>query len=116
MKRINRLKAWRLSRGLTQAQMADFLGVAEFTYIRYENFAKKTLSIEMLEKILHATSGDITPNDLIGLSKDELKTLKSKGSSLKCIEIDQSSDVLNHHYNLKHQPLVKEFLSSGKSV
>jgi DNA-binding XRE family transcriptional regulator len=53
----NRLKEWRLRCGLTQAQLADLVGVNQATIGRYEA-ARLGLDLEILEKISNALQVD----------------------------------------------------------
>lgn len=49
----NRVKEWRLRRDLTQAQLADLIGVHQGTIAKYET-ARVGLDLEALEKLANA--------------------------------------------------------------
>ena len=42
MEKYNKLKAWRIANNYSQKQMAEILDISEVTFIRYENFIKKS--------------------------------------------------------------------------
>jgi transcriptional regulator with XRE-family HTH domain len=107
MEKYHKLKAWRIANNYSQKQMAEILEIAEVTYIRYENFLKKSLNLKLVDKILTITQGDITPNDLMGLSEKTLNNYKKK----KDIKIKTKSikKVFSHHANQKHKDLINEY-------
>ena len=107
MKKINTLKAWRIANGFTQKEMANKLDVAEYTYIRYENFRKKTLCFNFADKIIKITNGHITPSHLAGYCDKEINLLKKNN---KCQDkSDKSDKLLNFYANKRYEKLVNEF-------
>jgi DNA-binding XRE family transcriptional regulator len=103
--KLNKLKAWRIYNNYSQSEMANLLNVSEITYIRYENFRKKSLNIKVALKLLEITKGEITANDLIGFCNNTIEKAKHNNYKLK---IKTKGKVKSHHYNQKHQELVKK--------
>jgi transcriptional regulator with XRE-family HTH domain len=107
MEKYNKLKAWRIANNYSQKQMAEILDISEVTFIRYENFIKKSLNLKLVEKILIVTQGEITPNDLMGLSEKTIKYYKQKKDTrMKTRSIKK---VFSHHANQKHKNLVNAY-------
>jgi transcriptional regulator with XRE-family HTH domain len=98
-----RLKAIRESRGLTQDQLADLVGVKERTISRYETGASKGLYddevLDELSKALH-----VEPEDIIGpraVPQAELHDLRAQldrieanlGAVIDALGIEEGADV-----------------------
>ena len=65
-----KLKFFRKAKGMTQAQLAGFIGIASDTLSRYER-GDLTPSIDVLVKIVSALAPDVTADDLLFSSKDQ---------------------------------------------
>lgn len=105
MEKLNKLKAWRIYNNYSQSEMANMLEVSEITYIRYENFLKKSLNIKVALKLLEITKGEITPNDIIGFCADTVENAKQNNYKIK---IKTKGKVKSHHSNQKHKELVNK--------
>ncbi|WP_042954355.1 helix-turn-helix transcriptional regulator [Rhizobium leguminosarum] len=57
------LKVWRASHGLTQAEMAELLGVGLWMVNAVET-GRRVPSFSLVEKIIAATGGELQANDL----------------------------------------------------
>lgn len=61
------LRQWRTARRMTQADLAEALGVTDMTVQRYERAfgdpMRRIPSIEMMETIAKLTAGDVLPED-----------------------------------------------------
>ena len=66
---MNKIKEIRRARNLTQQQVADYLGIAQQSYRRYETVDTKTISPDTLLKL--AKYFGITVNYLLGIDKNE---------------------------------------------
>ena len=66
---MNKIKEIRRARNLTQQQVADYLGIAQQSYRRYETVDTKTISPDTLLKL--AKYFGITENYLLGIDKNE---------------------------------------------
>jgi predicted XRE-type DNA-binding protein len=63
-----KLIEWMTENGLDQVQAEDRLGIDQTTISRL--LAGKSCSSATMTKVLDATDGKVTPNDLMGVSAD----------------------------------------------
>ena len=110
MAKLNKLKAWRIYNNFSQAEVAKMLKISEITYIRYENFLKKSLNIKVALKLLEITKGEITPNDIIGFCPDTLENAKQNNYKIK---IKTKGKVKTHHFNQKHKELINKLYAES---
>jgi DNA-binding XRE family transcriptional regulator len=57
------LKVWRAAQGVTQAEMAEKLGIGKWMVNSIET-GRRVPSFSLVEKIVAATGGAVQPNDL----------------------------------------------------
>lgn len=71
------LREWRLKNRLKLRQVAKKLGTTIATASRIERGERNIMRKNMILKILHLTKGEVTPNDLFGVTPSLIEELKA---------------------------------------
>lgn len=72
------LRQWRKKHNLNQTQAAELLGVTHITISNWERGKHNCLKGEHYRTILSVTSGEVTPNDLLGFTPQLISSIKRK--------------------------------------
>lgn len=93
----DKIKAIRISKGMTQKQLADILDVSQNAIYNWEN-GKREIKIETLQKIANALNVpiiDIADDLVTPLRKENWKTTEKER-----LEIAQEKDLLRNYHSL----------------
>lgn len=71
-----KLRKWRHKQGLTMKQLAAKLGTTLVSVSRYENSERSPIRGKMVEKIFTLTKGEVTANDLYGITPERIDKIK----------------------------------------
>ena len=72
------LKEWRAANGLTQSDAGSLIGVSFVTISHWESKKPPTIRGSQILKILDVTKGEVTANDLYGITNEQIKHLAKR--------------------------------------
>lgn len=110
MKIGERIKAFRISKGMTQTELADMLQTTKQNVFKYENGIVTNIPSDRIEKM--AEIFGVEPGELMGWSETASKTLKLKSDAASNVKLTDHEIIvaLAYRYHPDEQKAVDRIL------